>query len=282
MAAGEVTAIRPAAAPLRARSGLLLIVVSVLGLLAFAWPLVVAHGGAGNDSHAADAPWIVALLVPLLLALLAAELSNGALDAKAVAMLGVLAAAGSALRLVSGGLAGFEFVFFLLLPAGRVFGRGFGFLLGTLTLFASALLTGGIGPWLPFQMLAAGWVGLGAACLPGRLRGRAEIVALATYGALAGLAYGVLMNLWFWPFTVADGSGISFDESLGLVTNLRRFWAFHLVTSLGYDIPRAAVNVTLTVAVGSPILAALRRASARASFGATTQFRPSASSASRG
>ena len=85
-----------------------------------------------------------------------AEIAEGGLDAKAVAMLGVLAAVGAALRLLGAGTAGIEPVFFLLVPAGRVLGRGFGFVLGCLTLFASALLTGGVGPWLPFQMLAAG------------------------------------------------------------------------------------------------------------------------------
>ena len=37
-----------------------------------------------------------------------------------------------------------------------------------------ALLTGGVGPWLPFQMICAGGIGLGAGLLPGRAGGRAE------------------------------------------------------------------------------------------------------------
>ena len=56
-------------------------------------------------------------------------------------------------------------------------GPGFGFVLGSVTMFASALLTGGVGPWMPFQMLAMGWVSMGAGLLPGpdRLRGRREL-----------------------------------------------------------------------------------------------------------
>ena len=57
-------------------------------------------------------------------------------------------------------------MFFLLVLAGRVFGPGFGFVLGCTSLFASALLTAGVGPWLPFQMLGCAWVGLGAGLLP--------------------------------------------------------------------------------------------------------------------
>jgi len=264
----------PATVPLRRRSAWLITAVSLLGVAAFGWPLLVANAVSGQEAHAADAPWLVAALVPLLLALVGAELSEGSLDAKAVAMLGVLAAAGCALRLASGGVAGLELVFFLLLPAGRVFGRGFGLVAGAVTLFASALLTGGVGPWLPFQMLAAGWVGLGAGCLPAAWRGRREVAALAAYGAVAGLAYGLVMNLWFWPYTIAGDTTVSYDATAGLAENLRRFWAFHVVTSLGFDLPRAALNVAMTLVLGPAVLAALRRAGARAAFGAPVSFGP--------
>ena len=58
------------------------------------------------------------------------------MDAKAVAMLGVLAAVGAALRPLGAGTAGLEPMFFLLILGGRVFGPGFGFVLGAVTLFA--------------------------------------------------------------------------------------------------------------------------------------------------
>lgn len=59
------------------------------------------------------------------------------------------------------------------------------------------LLTGGVGPWMPFQMLAMGWFTIGAGLLPipGRLRGRSEVVVLAPYGFLAAFDYGTVMNL---------------------------------------------------------------------------------------
>ena len=50
--------------------------------------------------------------------------------------------------------------------------------MGSLALLVGALLTGGVGPWVPFQMIACGFVSLGAAALP-RLRGRAEILLLS-------------------------------------------------------------------------------------------------------
>ena len=51
-----------------------------------------------------------------------AEIADGGMDAKAVALLGVLAAVGAALRPLGGGVAGFEPVFFLLVLAGRALG----------------------------------------------------------------------------------------------------------------------------------------------------------------
>ena len=60
-----------------------------------------------------------------------------------------------------------------------MFGPGFGFVLGCTSLFASALMTAGVGPWLPFQMLVLGWVGMGAGLLPRRVTGRREIAMLA-------------------------------------------------------------------------------------------------------
>ena len=44
----------------------------------------------------------------------------------------------------------------------RLAGVPSAFLLGVLTLLVSAILTGGVGPWLPYQMFTAGWVGLSA------------------------------------------------------------------------------------------------------------------------
>lgn len=265
---------------LRPRAWILLGLTSVLGVVAFCWPLLVSPAGGSPDAaHAADAPWIFVLLLPLLLAIVVSEIAEGALDAKAVALLGVLAACGAALRLPSGGLGGFEPLFFVLLPAGRVLGRGFGFVLGALTLFASALITGGVGPWLPFQMIAAGWVGFFAGCLP-PAKGRAEIAWLAGYAVVAGLAYGLVMNLWFWPFAVDPGSEIAYVPGAPLAENLGRFWVFTITTSLGWDIPRAVTNCVLVVVLGRPVLNALHRVSRRAAFGAPVTFAPATPGAS--
>jgi len=258
---------------LRWRSTLLLALASAVGLAAFTWPLFTHPRGSENLAHASDAPWIFVVLLPLLIGIVLAELADGGLDSKGVAVLGVLVACGAALRTPTSGATGFTGVLFLLLPGGRVFGRGFGFVQGALTMFASALLTGGVGPWLPFQMLAAAWIGFLAGCLP-PARGRAELWLLGAYGALAGLVYGLVMDMWFWPFTTAGGNQLHYLAGASLAENLRRFWGFHFASALGFDIPRAAGNTVLVLVAGAPVLAALRRAARRAAFDAPVRFEP--------
>jgi energy-coupling factor transport system substrate-specific component len=254
---------------LRPRAVIALGLASAIGVAAFAWPLLVDPGT--GTAHLRDAPLLFALLLPLVLAVVLAEIAEGGLDAKAVAMLGVLTAVGAALRPLGTGIAGFEPIFFLLVLAGRAHGPGFGFVLGSTTLFASALMTGGVGPWLPFQMLGAAWVSAGAGLLP-PLRGRAELAMLALYSVVAGLGYGLLLNLSFWPFALPGTTAISFVAGDAVVDNLRRFAAFTVATSLGFDIPRAVVTATLVLVTGRPLLRAMRRASRKAAFDAPARF----------
>ncbi|MCC2277273.1 ECF transporter S component [Streptomyces sp. ET3-23] len=263
---------RARAIRLGARSVAALLLVSAVGVAAFAWPLLAAQ--ASGLAHSGDAPWLFAALLPLLLAVVMATIADSGLDAKAIAMLGVLAAAGAALRPLGAGTAGIEPMFFLMVLSGRVLGPGFGFVLGSLSMFASALLTGGVGPWMPFQMLAMGWVSMGAGLLPApdRLRGRRESAMLAAYGAVASVLYGTVMNLQGWPYIGSLASGVSFVPGDPLSANLTRFAAYCLATSLGWDLPRALVTVTATLALGPVVLRALRRATRRAAFEAPARF----------
>lgn len=266
---GQVRAVR-----LGPRSVAALVLVSAIGVAAFGWPLLA--DSASGLAHSRDAPWLFAALLPLLLAVAVATVSETGLDAKAVAMLGVLAAAGAALRPLGAGTAGLEPMFFLMVLAGRVLGPGFGFVLGALAMFAGALLTGGVGPWMPFQMLTMGWVSMGGGLLPGadRLRGARELLMLAAYGAAAALLYGLVMNLQGWPYIAGLGSGVSFVPGDPLPENLTRYVTYVLATSLGWDVPRAVLTVTLTLTVGGTVLRALRRAGRRAAFDAPVEFRP--------
>lgn len=233
-----------------------------IGLVAFGWPLFLTPA---SGVSAVQAPILFAIVLPLVLAIVLSEVAGGRMDAKTLAMLGVLAAVGTILRPLSAGTAGFELIYFVIILAGRVFGTGFGFALGALTMFSSALITSGVGPWLPFQMLAAGMVGLVAGFLP-PAKGRVELVLLAGYGMVSAFAYGWAMDFSFWPFGIGPDTQLSFDPALPATANLHRFVLYNIATSMGWNLGRALTNAVLILFLGGPLLQLLRRCARRANF----------------
>ncbi len=254
------------------RTAAVLGLATLAGVVMFCWPLFV-RAPAESLGHTSDAPFLFVVVLPVVVAIVLASMAEGGMDSKALAMLGVLSAVNAAMRPLGAGLAGIETVFFLLVLAGRVFGPGFGFVLGCTSMFASALLTAGVGPWLPFQMMASAWIGLGAGLLPRRVEGRTEIAMLALYGVVAAFLFGFLMNLWFWPYAIGTGTDLSFVAGDPVLDNLSRFVMFTLTTStLAWDTGRAVTNAVAIMVLGPVVLATLRRASRRASFGAEVSF----------
>ena len=194
---------------------------------------------------------------------LAVALQTHRLSTRLLAVLAALVAIDATLRLVIViGLLGFSPIFFLVIAGGFVMGPSFGFAAGALTLLLSAVVTAGLGPWLPYQMLAAGWVGMGAGYV-GRISGKSSpktIAVLALYGCAAGFGYGILLDLWEWPLLVAAGSSpLSWAPGIGLAAMIRRFGTFYLATSVVYDSFRAAGNLLLIAVLGSAVIAALER-----------------------
>ena len=230
---------------------------NLLALAAFCWPLLAA---ALPEDAAAALPYAALAIAPLAAVAVVVSLDGSVRSAHTVALLGVLAAVGSAVRVASTGVGGVEAVFILLILAGRAFGPRFGMLLGAATIALSSALWGGIGPWSPFQIFACAWVGAGAGLLPRRVRGRAELWMLCGYGVVASYLFGLLTNLWFWPFAVGAGTGISYVPGAPLATNLSSFLLYSLMTSTaGWDTLRAITTIIGIAVVGRAILAALRR-----------------------
>lgn len=237
--------------------------VNLSGVLAFALPFLAGSTSAPEQSaRAADAPWLLAVLVPLLLSAALAEALGGELDARGVALLGVLAGLASLMRLPIS-FAGANLIFFLPIAGGFVFGPRFGFLLGSLAMGASAAITGGFGPWLPFQMWTAGWLGAGAGWLKPigdkLLRRPAVAVAmLSVYGYLAGLVFGFIINLYFWPLAAVP-SEVGWTPGLGIGDTVDHYWRFYLLTSLGHDAFRGIGNALVIILAGAPVLDLLQR-----------------------
>jgi energy-coupling factor transport system substrate-specific component len=249
---------------------LILVLASLLGLVAFLspfWQVSVQQGGAIAAAHGSDSLLMLVLLSTLALAAVIANLQTGQMSSKTLAVLGALAAVGAMLRFIPGP-AGFSAIFFLPILAGYAFGAQFGFLTGVITLLASAFLTGGVGPWLPYQMFASGWVGAAAGLLPHpRLNSRSELLMLSAAGFAMGLLYGAVMNLWFWPFVFRPELAAQYwRPGTGIFETLRRYALFYVVTSLFWDVWRGLGNAALLLLFGAPVLRLLRRYEQRFRF----------------
>ena len=231
----------------------------VLGVAAFVYPFWIPSTAFSSTAHSGDAPLVAALVGALVIVAVALEVRRGTMNGATVAILGMLSACAGLLRLfdLPGGGSG---IFFLVVLAAAAFGPRFGLLLGLCSMAVSAIVTGGIGPWLPFQMLALAWMG-GMAGFVGmwtaRLAPRAEVAVLAAYGWVWGFVYGGIMNLWFWPFS--RGGALDWQPGLNLSATLNRYWSFYVATSLGWDAAAAITNAILILVTGIALLRTLRR-----------------------
>jgi energy-coupling factor transport system substrate-specific component len=243
-------------------NALILGVASLVGVASFLYPFyrppVQSTGGA--MAHGGDAPFVFGLLILFCLGAVLANLESHHFNSKMVAALGILTAVNAVLRTVPGP-AGFSGIFFLPLLVGYVYGPTFGFLLGALSLLVSALIGGGIGPWVPYQMFASGWVGLTSSWLPNLRRWRrVEIAMLAIWGLVWGFFFGAVMNLWFWPYVFASGNEeMYWQPGISLAETLKRYAAFYALTSLWWDLARAGGNALLLLFFAAPVVKLLRR-----------------------
>ncbi|HMK08068.1 MAG TPA: ECF transporter S component [Anaerolineales bacterium] len=216
--------------------------------------------GAGTEGRSSLLLFSAAVAM-ILLAILS-EAQQG-LTMHTIAMLGALVGLNTALRMIDNLLplpGGFSPVFLLITLVGFVFGARLGFLMGALTLLVSDPVSpGGMGPWTPYQMLAAGWAGMTAAMLPRR----SPIWVVALLGALWGWLYGALTNLYFWPYALG-APDLSWSPALGPIETLVRYARYYLVTSLAWDTMRAAGNFALLLLLGAALVRALERFRRRA------------------
>jgi energy-coupling factor transport system substrate-specific component len=243
---------------------------AIIGLLAFTFPLIsqqlVALNPLNREAPAGpvNSTLLTMILLLVCLTVLLLELHGQAVNAKVVATLGILVAVTSVLRLLETaipGPGGFSPIFVPIILAGYVYGPRFGFLMGSLSLVTSALVTGGIGPWLPYQMIAAGWIGLTAGLLPRMENKRLEMSMLVGFAFVWGILFGFILNLYFWPYI--DGANQiseSFRETIS------RYGVFYVTSSLAWDLVRAVGNSLLILAIGLPAVRALDRFRHRLQF----------------
>jgi energy-coupling factor transport system substrate-specific component len=230
-------------------------------LLVFTWPLFIS-ASAPNQANLAQGLFIA--LMPLLLVLISVEFASGQIEIKQLAVLGVLIALNAVIRTLGAGTGGIETAFFIIIIGGYALGAGFGFILGACSLLVSALLAGGIGPWLPFQMMAAGLVGIGAAALPHFKSHTARMLALIPYAIVASFGYGALMTMWNWPFLAGSGGSLSYVAGAGVLENLSHFLQYEFITGgLLWDLGRAVTTCVLLALTAKALLATLERVASR-------------------
>lgn len=237
-------------------------------LIGFIWPFF-----ASSQALANRAEWFFLLSTTISIFLIVSLVATDDLGSKNVAFLGILSALVAALRPLGIGAIGIEPMWFLLILAARVMGPTFGFLLGALSMSLSALLTGGIGPWLGYQVFAAAIIGFGVGVIPKRATGKLELALLAIYGAIAAEVFGILMDLQFWPWSLGSGTELSYKVGAPIAENLSRFFSYHFISALAWDIPRAIITVALILIAGRPVLNALRRARHKAAFVTHIEFK---------
>ena len=245
-------------------------VVSIAGLLLFVWPFL----GLGAAPVAPAMSVTVAAVVGLVLM----EAGTRRLDSGRLALLASLAAIDAALRLAMvNGVAGFSPIFFLVLAAGYEFGPSYGFLVGSFSLLVSAVVTGGVGPWLPYETFAVGWVGLSSGVAgsavrrfrPGRkswLPSRLDIGVLIGVAVVTGFAYGALTDVYGWTAFFRNADNIGWVPGLSPGETLARFGRYYVLTSLAWDSFRAAGDALAVLAFGTPVLMALGRLRARLGY----------------
>jgi len=244
-----------------------------MGFLSLLAPFIFQQARNPGFSSASF-PLMVSFILILCLLLTLYEAQSTILDSKTIAFLGVLIAINAGLRFIENaipGPAGFSPIFFLIILTGYSFGSRIGFLMGAMTMFVSGLLTGGVGPWLPGQMITAGWLGQSSAMIKPIIQGLkcqdkpCEIIALSLFSVLWGFLYGIIMNLWFWPY-FSTSPGQTWLQTASLWENIGRYGAYYIATSFIWDITRSIGNIVIIGFMSRPILRVYARFMKRFSF----------------
>lgn len=243
------------------RSFPLFVFINVLSLSIFFLPLFIEVKSKSLEKILAP----ISITLVLLTAVACLLLSHSRMTSRSLLTLSATACAlgvlGKLLDLPAGGSG----LFFVVIVCGFALGSEFGQLVGMSSMFVSALLTGGIGPWLGYQAIAMGLIGAAAGLVsPLIVRSFAKsgninkivFFSITIYAGVLGIAYGFLANWWSWPF-LDYGDRLSFDASASIMKNLGSYWNFYIRTSLWWDIWAFAGNVLAMIFLGRHVIAAL-------------------------
>ena len=246
------------------RPHLLVIVTSLIGTFLLFWPLFISEPGLRNLQFV-GASSLAFLLIPTVIALVINEAISLTYNVKQLAVLAIVIAVAVAVRPFGVGIAGIEPIWIVIIIAGCGMGPIAGFIVGSSAIATSAIITGGVGPWLPYQMFLAALIGYGAGFVRHQSQ-RVEVFLISIYGAVVAFFFGWLMNLWFWPTALGLQAAIAFDVSSSVSERISAWARFSVLTSLGIDVPRALLTSVGLALVGSSLLRSIRRSFRPATF----------------
>ncbi len=180
----------------------------------------------------------VVLLLPFFI-----RFENHPHNARELVLIGVMTAISVVGRLIFAPLPAFKPVSAIVTLTGIAFGGQAGFVTGALTALISNMFFGQ-GPWTPLQMVVWGFIGLISGWIFFQSK-KPNLVLICLFGAVAGGAYSVFMDL-FWSLTNESGFSLS------------RFVAY-LTTSLPFTLTYMISNVIFLFVLSKPILKKLLR-----------------------
>lgn len=145
---------------------------------------------------------------------------------ESIVLLVILIATASIGRLILISIPSVNLQSFIVIMVGIVFGKKEGFIVGSLSALVTAMILG-VGPWVVFQMIGWGLMGLTAGLIAEKLD---NIVFRVAFGLAWGLLYG-------W---IADLSGIFYLGSINLGSVLGLF-----ISSFPFDMLHGVSNAVL-------------------------------------
>ena len=186
--------------------------------------------------------WVTVACVILALILFYASFDKKIVGTRRMVIIAVMTALSVIGRAVFSMIPAFKPITSIVIITAIWIGPESGFLVGSLTAVISNFQFGQ-GPWTPFQMFAWGMIGLIAGYLGDPLR--RSRVALAVYGAFAGIAYSMIMDVWtvLWY-----GEGFKWE-----------LYVAALATAVPYTIGYAVSNVIFLLVLGRPFGEKLQR-----------------------
>jgi len=137
--------------------------------------------------------WITILMVIGSLLLFYSGIEKRTVGTRRMVVTAVMTALSVLGRFIFAAIPAFKPITAIVIIAAVWLGPEPGFLVGSLTAVISNFYFGQ-GPWTPFQMLAWGLIGLLGGLLAEPLK--KSRVLLGVYGALAGVAYSMVMDIW--------------------------------------------------------------------------------------